>query len=876
MENQSPPIFPNLMQTRPRIPRLLWFIGRIVALAIVVALAYSLHVYPELSLKLTWGLVIPLLPFLFFFVPGLWRNLCPLAVANQIPRMFGFTRGLALSNKAKTYAYVISIALLFILVAARKVFFNVDANALIILVVGAMLLAFIGGLIFKGKSGWCGTFCPLAPVQRIYGQTPFLPVRNSYCEPCIGCNKNCYDFNPAVAYLADLHEKDHKYVSDRKFFIGAFPGFIYAFYNVASPPAIPISEMYGQFIFYMLLSSGAYFFIETFVRLSSNKLAALFTICCLNLYYWYNFPTLAKTLQTILHLPVPDWGVIAAKAVLLTLTLSWLVKTFRKESLFISTLLASNSVRVGSDKPLSQIKKNTGQPVVTIMPDNTQINVEKNHSLLEVIEANDIPIEAGCRMGMCGADPVTILEGMEHLTPASDDERTTLQRLGLGENARMSCCARVLGPVTIQLGAAKDSTPAQPVSAGFTLDPKVKSIVIIGHGIAGVTAADHLRKYQPDCDIHLIGDEKHPLYNRMGISRLIYGRSAMQGLYLMPDSWYDEHRVTSWLNTHAQSIDRQQQQIVLGTGETLTYDRLILAMGSSSFIPPINNYGLAGCFELRTADQAMEIRAYAQQQQSQRALIAGGGLLGLEAAYALHKLGLHVTVLERANALLQRQLDEQAAQLLDDYLQGMGIHIIYQAEVSEVRGTEKVEQVILKSDQALECDIFLVAAGISPNKQLAADAGLETQRGVLVDEKLYTSDPHILAAGDIAEPRSNNIIYGLWAVAVHQAEIAACNALGADQAAETIVPSTTLKVVGINVTSMGDIHDQEKDTKIIVQHAPDEFRYGKLLIRDDKLCGAILIGYSELGAGVTQLIKQQTSIKDRLVQLEQGNWDCLL
>src|SRR5262249_22303621 len=169
-------------------------------------------------------------------------------------------------------------------------------------------------------------------------------------------------------------------------------------------------------------------------------------------------------------------------------------------------------------------------------------------------------------------------------------------------------------------------------------------------------------------EIHLVAREKHHLYNRMAIERLIYGRSAMSGLYLQEEAWYDDLQITTWLNTRAVSIDRAAQEVVLGTGERLPYDRLILATGSRSATPPIDGFGLPGSFVMREADDALAIRAFAQEHGAREALVAGGGLLGLEAAYALHKLGLHVTVLERSEWLLRRQLDHRGGQLLQDYL----------------------------------------------------------------------------------------------------------------------------------------------------------------------------------------------------------------
>src|SRR5262249_48557493 len=151
---------------------------------------------------------------------------------------------------------------------------------------------------------------------------------------------------------------------------------------------------------------------------------------------------------------------------------------------------------------------------------------------------------------------------------------------------------------------------ASSVLRGFRPDPEVERVVIIGNGIAGVSAADHVRRRHLGAEIHLVAREKHHLYNRMAIERLIYGRSAMSGLYLQEDAWYDDLQITTWLNTRAVSIDRGAQEVVLGTGERLPYDRLILAMGSRSATPPIEGFGLSGSFVMREADDALAIRAF--------------------------------------------------------------------------------------------------------------------------------------------------------------------------------------------------------------------------------------------------------------------------
>jgi nitrite reductase (NADH) large subunit len=398
-------------------------------------------------------------------------------------------------------------------------------------------------------------------------------------------------------------------------------------------------------------------------------------------------------------------------------------------------------------------------------------------------------------------------------------------------------------------------------------------VVVIGNGIAGVTAADYIRRNHPNCEIHLIGRERHHLYNRMGISRLVYGRSAMQGLYLMAEDWYDEHEITCWLNTVVLRIDTAARKVELGTGETLDYDRLILAMGSSSQVPRLEGFGLPGTFVLREAEDAMEVRAYVQDCRAKRAVVGGGGLLGLEAGYALHKLGLDVSILERGDYLLRRQLDPRAAEFLRSYLEGLGMKVVVRAETAAIQGDGRAQQVVLKDGRTLPCETFLVCVGIVPNVELAREAGITVNRGIVVDDHMRTSTPDVYAAGDVAEYGGD--VPGLWPSAVAQAEVAALNAVGADRVYQPLVPSTILKVVGIDLTSIGRFMPKTEADIVIVQEDLAEHRYRKLVISDGRIVGTILLGYPRNAPAVSAAIKQQVDVSGHLDALRAGNWDIL-
>jgi NADPH-dependent 2,4-dienoyl-CoA reductase/sulfur reductase-like enzyme/ferredoxin len=858
--------FPNYMQMRSRIPMPVWHAARAVFWVFAVFLCVLLVAQPEDGLKIWWRFLIPIVPLLWFVAPGLWRNTCPLATSNQAPRLFGFTRGLTLPDWWRRYAPIAGMLLLIAAVATRRTLFNTSGPATAALIGGSIVLAFVGGFVFKGKSGWCSSLCPLLPVQRMYGQTPFATVPNTHCQPCVGCTKNCYDFNPRVAYLADLNEDDPHYVTVRKFFVALFPGLIVAYFTI--PDGLQTLDFYGRFALYLAISLGAFFALDAVIRVRTNVLTAFFGASAISVYYWFSAPVLSKTLFDDPNQQAFDW---ALRGVVWALALVWLVRTWQKERVFLEVATAPAAPKLGGGALAAARKAQSEQPEVTFEPSGLRLVVKPGATLLDMAEHGEQQIEAGCRMGVCGADPVCVREGMENLSPISADEKATLERLGYADNTRMACCARIEGPVTIALTPER-AGDGQTKRVEFDYDESVKRVVVIGNGIAGVTAADHVRRRHPDCQIDIAAVEPYPLYNRMGIARLVYGRTAMVGLQLLPDSWYEENRVNCWLNTRATRIDREKREVELGTGETLPYDRLIIATGSRSFVPPIEGYGLPGTFVLRDASDALKIRTFAQEHRARTAIVAGGGLLGLEAAYALHKLGLSVSVLERGTGLLSRQLDETGAEMLRSYLEGLGLHIEIAAETAAARGNGRLTEVELRDGRRLPADVLLVAAGISPEVDLADNAGLSVEKGIVVDDGLRTSDPTVFAVGDVAEHHGR--IYGLWPAAVDQAEIAAENALGGDRAYAGTVPVTMLKVVGIDLASMGRFQGREGDEEIALSE-PEEHRYRKLVIEDGRVVGAILIGHQTLSPSVTAAVKETREVGDVLEQLRAGDWDVL-
>jgi len=398
--------------------------------------------------------------------------------------------------------------------------------------------------------------------------------------------------------------------------------------------------------------------------------------------------------------------------------------------------------------------------------------------------------------------------------------------------------------------------------------------VVLGTGIAGVTAADFVRRGHPDCEVHLVGMESHLLYNRMGISRLVYGRSAMTGLYLLSEQWYADNRISTWLNTIATGIDLTHRRVQLGTGDVLVFDRLILATGSSSTVPAIEGFGAPGTFVLRQAADAIQIRSYAQQNAAKHAVVAGGGLLGLEAAHALHELGLQVTVLERGARLLSRQIDGRCSELVRAHFDRLGIQVLYGAETAAVRaqsGSGHIDAVVLVDGSVLPCEVFLACVGIRPNTDLARAAGIAVNRGVIVDDRMQSSAPGVFAAGDLAE--HDGLVLGLWPIGAKQGEVAAVNALGGDARLTAEIPATILKGVGLELSSIGRVQPEVGD-EVIVDEDPAAPSYRRLVVSRGIVAGALVLGHHpDFLASATAAVKKRLLIDAwTMDQLRAGNW----
>ena len=869
----SAPAFRNYLELPRRIPIAAWHVVRVVSVLAYVALVVGMFVRPAGALFWLFKVIIPLLPILFFLAPGVWRNLCPLAAANQAPRVLAFSKALTAPRWLREHGYLVAIALFFGIAGARLALFNVNARATGVLLGLTILSAFAMGTTFKGKSGWCSSVCPLLPLQRLYGQTPFVVSPNSHCQPCVACTKNCYDFKPQVAQQVDVVDGDPQWSQPRRLFASALPGFVLGFFMlVGRTTALSTPHLYGRLALYVLCSVGLAFAAEAVLGITPGMVTALWGSTALNIFYWYSSLTLVGALQTIFGATDLAWLRWPMRVLVLILSLIWLSRTYWTERRFLVESGAAPAllqIAPSAAKALEKIDEPEGAQVRFVQRDEP-VPAEIGQSLLELAEAHDLPMEAGCRMGVCGADPVAVLAGADCLSEPEDEELSTLRRLGLAPSTRMACCARVQGgSVQVSLVPERGAPGATELPAHY--DRSIASVVVIGAGIAGVTAADFVRRGHPDCEIHLIGAESHLLYNRMGISRIVYGRSAMSGLYLLEEQWYADNRITTWLNTLAAGLDLRARQVRLGTGEQLAFDRLILTMGSSSTVPSIEGFGMPGTFVLRDASDAGQIRSYVQRHGGRRAVVAGAGLLGLEAAHALHALGLHVTVLERGERLMSRNIDARASALVHAHFERLGIEVLYRSSTDALIGAGSLDTVRLTDGRRLPTEVFLACVGITPNADLAKRAGIEVNRGVLVDDRMATSAAGVFAAGDVAE--HGGAVLGLWPVGAKQGEVAAVNALGGDEHLVADQPALILKGVELELSAVGRIEPQPGDV-VIADEVPALPSYRKLVVSDGIVVGALIVGHHpDVLAAATAAVKKQLPLDDASqAALRAGDW----
>ena len=398
------------------------------------------------------------------------------------------------------------------------------------------------------------------------------------------------------------------------------------------------------------------------------------------------------------------------------------------------------------------------------------------------------------------------------------------------------------------------TSPAPPTDAAPVRAP-VGQVVIVGGGIAGMTAAEYARRTAPEAEVTLIDRGRELPYYRLNLTRYLAGVVGGQELPLRSGSWFEDQRIMRLVG-EVDSIDRYGRRITLAAGGGLPYDRLVLATGAHAFVPPIPGAELAGVHSLRTVADADAILAAARP--GARCVVIGGGLLGLESAGALAGRGLEVTVLEGYGYLLPRQLTRAGGELVLAFVRAQGIAVRTEVRAAQLVGDGAISAVQLAGGERLPADLVLVATGIRPNSVLAQQAGLTVKGGLIVDDQLATSDPSIYAAGDGTEHRGR--LYGIWPASYAQGVVAGTNAAGGWAEFSGIPPSNVLEVLGVDVFSIGDFEARDGGVTVLEERNEDSYRV--LVCRDGRILGANLVGDTSAASTVREVVESGAAVTE--------------
>lgn len=363
-----------------------------------------------------------------------------------------------------------------------------------------------------------------------------------------------------------------------------------------------------------------------------------------------------------------------------------------------------------------------------------------------------------------------------------------------------------------------------------------EKIVIVGDGIAAISAIKAIRETDKDSEIKLYGDEKFYPYNRVRLTKAMLSSLDEEKILLQKKEWYVENNIKLYRNLKVNSINTEKKELELSDGTKTNYTKLLLANGSRNFTPDINGINKEGVLTLKNLEDAQNI--INKVEKSETILVIGGGILGLELAWELRKMNKKVIVSEIASRLMPKQLGEKASLILYNTVVNNGVQVILGNGISEISVNDKgVEGIITDNGKFIPCDLVIYSVGIRPNIEILTGTNIKVSKGIIVNEKMQTNIQDIYAAGDVAAFK--NGIYGLWNIAIGQGTIAGYNMIGRNVDYKPIAPVTTLSAFNISLFSMGDI-DESNASNIVVSE--EEGLYNKILVDDNKVIGAIVVG----------------------------------
>ena len=365
----------------------------------------------------------------------------------------------------------------------------------------------------------------------------------------------------------------------------------------------------------------------------------------------------------------------------------------------------------------------------------------------------------------------------------------------------------------------------------------MKRLVVVGNGMAGMACLEEILKYSTRFGVTVFGDETHVNYNRVLLSSVLAGEKSADDIVIHPLEWYQKHQIDLRVGVRIIDVDPVAKTVTGNDGSVTSYGLLLLATGSSAWMPPIEGLDKDGVFVFRTLDDARELLR--RSGRGSRAVVVGGGLLGLEAARGLQAQGCDVTVVHLMGTLMERQLDRDGGHYLLGKIEELGIRVLLGRTTTAILGNGHVEGVALSDEGWLPADLVVVAAGIRPNVELAYKAGLHVNRGIVVNDYMETSSPDIFSVGECVEHRG--VCYGLIAPLIEQGKVLAATITGNKGPTYTgTIQAAKLKIAGVDVFSAGDWSEQNAEPVRFEDRALGIYK--KLTVRDGKLAGVILVG----------------------------------
>ncbi|WP_340033382.1 nitrite reductase large subunit NirB [Paenibacillus sp. FSL E2-0202] len=399
---------------------------------------------------------------------------------------------------------------------------------------------------------------------------------------------------------------------------------------------------------------------------------------------------------------------------------------------------------------------------------------------------------------------------------------------------------------------------------------KREKLVLVGNGMAGIGTLEQILKLGGAYDITVFGSEPHPNYNRIMLSYVLEGSKTINDIILNDWNWYEDNNITLHTATTVTRIDEHSKQVIADNGMAVSYDKVIIATGSNSFILPVpgcDKEGVVGFRDIADCDAML-----AAAKRYNKAAVIGGGLLGLEAAKGLVNLGMDVTVVHLMEDLMERQLDRNASYMLQAELERQGVKFAMGKQTVELTGEQRVSGLQFSDGTSLAADFVVMAVGIKPNITVAKESGIAVNRGIVVDDYLQTSMQNVYSIGECAEHRG--VCYGLVAPLFEQGMVLAKHLCGSDtNPYEGSVVSTKLKISGVDVFSAGEFMDSPEHTVI---SSKDEWKrtYKKILLKDNVIVGAVLFGDVTESANLQKLVKQGAVMTDEIYTEVMGTGCC--